>query len=227
MFVNIQFFSVQLISDIEPKWHWLGDRAYHYCWRLVEQSPIHVFFDCKQLRRFFWKKNWITNSILFANALWLVLFNRRMIRFRPAFFSASTQTPSRCMVFYGTLISKVDVNTCIEFESWLWKNSGALCQVSNGLAQSPAIFLARIFFSACSGPVVWSHKNYSWCQIKNYDCLKIVIPKFLIQCLSTFSPFGLFISVVLEIWPWLNDIARSECWRFAILNPLVDFTRKF
>ena len=114
------------------------------CWA----EPDSRFFDGKQLRRFFWKKNWITNSILFANALWLVLFNRRRIRFRPAVFSASTQTPFRCMVFYGTLISKADGNTCIEFESWLWKNSGALCQVSNGLARSPAIFLARIFFSA-------------------------------------------------------------------------------
>ena len=152
------------------------------CWA----EPDENFFDGKHASFF---KNWITNSILFANALWLVLFNRRMIRYRPAFFSASTQTPFRCMVFYGTLISKVDVNTCIEFESWLWKNSG-LCVRSQMAWHKAQLFFWPEFFQR-SRPVVLNQRNYRWYQMETYDCLKMVRPKILIQCLSTFSCFGL------------------------------------
>ena len=225
MFVNIQFFSVLLISDIEPKWHWLGDRAYHYCWRLVEQGPMLVLFSIFLMvnTRRFLKKNWITNSILFAHALWLVPFNRRMIRFRPAFFSTSTQTAFRCMVFYGTLNSKVDVNTCIEFQSRLWKNSGTRCQVSNGLAQSPAIFLAWIC-SRAQNPSFEAVKTMSafkwklmivwkrWNQ-KLWFLMFVNIQFLSVHLLSDIEPK----------WLWLGDRAYNYCWRLVEQSPMLVF----
>ena len=96
------------------------------------------------------EKNWIANSIVsfpmhcdfyFLIEDWLCLSLSLL------HINADSIQVHGCF-FHCPLNSKVDVNTCIEFESWLWKNSGALCQVSNDPAQSPVIFLAWIFFCA-------------------------------------------------------------------------------
>ena len=145
MFVNIQFFWALLISVIQAKCFGLvieHTRSFD-----VVLSRARWWFLLEKTCVIFWK-NWIANSIFFQFTV-ICAFQSRLMVFVPVLSPDQRRLHSGARLFFHrTSNFKVDVNTCIEFSSWLWKNSGAFCQVSNGLAQNPANFWPELFFSA-------------------------------------------------------------------------------
>ena len=135
------------------------------------------------------EKNWIANSIVsfpmhcdlyFLIEDWLCLslsllhINADSIQVHGCFFIA-LWTP------------KLMSTHVLNFNRDCEKIAG-LCVRSQMARHKAPLFFWPEFFSR-SGPVVWSRKNYGWFQMEIYDCLKMVKPKTLIQCLSTFSSF--------------------------------------
>ena len=135
------------------------------------------------------EKNWIANSIVsfpmhcdlyFLIEDWLCLslsllhINADSIQVHGCFFIA-LWTP------------KLMSTHVLNFNRDCEKIAGLCVRSQMARRKAPLFFWPEFFLR--SGPVVWSRKNYGWFQMETYDCLKMVKPKTLIQCLSTFSSF--------------------------------------
>ena len=138
------------------------------------------------------EKNWIANSIVsfpmhcdlyFLIEDWLCLslsllhINTDSIQVHGCFFT-------------GLRIPRLMSTHVLNFNRDCEKIAG-LCVRSQMAWHKAPLFLARLFFSVRDHSFQ-AKKNYRWYQMETYDCSKMVRPKILIQCLSTFSSFGLF-----------------------------------